>query len=388
MIQLGIALAFITSMAVADDVQVTPHKKLGLEFVAGGLQQPVFVISDPTDAKLLFIIEKPGRIRIVKDGQLLPEPFLDISGRVASNGEQGLLSMAFHPKYHKNRRFFVNYTDKNGNTTVSRFFAMKKNPLKAYANREAVVLKIDQPFATHNGGQLQIGPDGYLYIGMGDGGSGGDPRGNGQNLSTLLGKMLRIDIRKLPYKIPPDNPFVNSLELPENARPEIWAYGLRNPWRFSFDRETGDLYIADVGQRTVEEIDFQPAADKGGENYGWNIMEGLKCYKPLQDCDKTGITLPVHQYFHSDGVSVTGGYVYRGKEIRRLQGYYIFADLLGRIWTFRIENGKKKSFKELTNKLLPPDGKKMVITSFGEDADGELYICDFRTSSVYKIIAK
>ncbi len=263
---------------------------------------------------------------------MLPTPFLDISDRVESgSSERGLLSVAFHPDYAENGRFFVNYTNKDGDTVISRF-QVTADPNVADAATETILLTIPQPFPNHNGGQLQFGPDGYLYVGMGDGGAAADPQGNGQNEGTLLGAMLRLDVdgvsAEANYAVPADNPFINS-----EGRNEIWATGVRNPWRFSFDRLTGDLFIADVGQNIWEEVNFQPANSSGGENYGWDIMEGMHCFSD-DACDSSGTVLPIYDYQHENGrCSITGGYVYRGQQFPALTGNYFFGDYCtGEIW--------------------------------------------------------
>ncbi|MFT3894973.1 MAG: PQQ-dependent sugar dehydrogenase [Anaerolineales bacterium] len=318
-----------------------------------GLQRPVDLQADGSGR--LFVIEKPGRIRIIQDGQLLEAPFLNIQDRVGSSGnEQGLLGLAFHPDYQQNGKFFVNYTDTNGNTVIARF-QVSSDPNVADPNSEVDLLHVDQPFANHNGGVLAFGPDGYLYAGLGDGGSQGDPNGNGQNTGALLGKILRIDVNSGdPYSNPSDNPFGN----------EVWAYGLRNPWRLSFDKQTSDLYIADVGQGTWEEIDFLPAGSPGGTNFGWNAREGAHDYKggaPANAVD------PVAEYSHAEGgCSVTGGYVYRGS-MPEWNGIYLYGDYCtGFIWgLIRSNDGwqKQQLFQAGT-----------TITSFGQDEQGELYL--------------
>src|SRR4030095_15339060 len=260
------------------------------------------------------VVEQEGRIRIVKSQTLLSTPFLDISARVSCCGERGLLSVAFPPNYANKGHFYVNYTNNDGNTVIARY-RVTSDPDVANLNSEEILLTIEQPFANHNGGQIAFGPDGYLYIGMGDGGSAGDPQGNGQRPETLLGKLLRIDVESgmTPYAVPSNNPFVQS----RFYHGEIWALGLRNPWRFSFDRQTGDLYLGDVGQGSYEEINFQSRASFGGENYGWNIMEGKHCFNS-DSCNQTGLVLPIVEYSHSEGCSVTGGVVYRGQQYPRL----------------------------------------------------------------------
>jgi glucose/arabinose dehydrogenase len=339
--------------------------------VATGLNRPTGLEHAGDSSGRLFVIEQVGLLRIIKDGSLLSEPFLDIQQRVGSSGnEQGLLGLTFHPRYVENGYFYVNYTDTQGDTVIARF-RVSANPDLADPATEQQLLKISQPYANHNGGVTAFGPDGYLYLGLGDGGSGGDPLGAGQNLDTLLGKILRLDVDTAePYAIPADNPFSEG-----NGRPEIWAYGLRNPWRFSFDRLTGDLYIADVGQNSFEEINFQPASSTGGENYGWNIMEGFSCFRS-SECDRTGLTLPILDYpTRVDGnCSVTGGYVYRGDLLEEWQGVYLYGDYCsGRVWgLLQGEEG------EWQNALLFETGQS--ISSFGQDEQGELYLVGHRGS--------
>ncbi|MBZ0307052.1 MAG: PQQ-dependent sugar dehydrogenase [Anaerolineae bacterium] len=325
----------------------------------------------------LFLVEKQGRIMIIENEQILDTPFLDIADRVESDGsEQGLLSIAFDPAYKENGEFYVNYTSQGGGHTVISRFHVTDNPALADAESEEILMTIDQPARNHNGGQIQFGPDGYLYIGMGDGGRGGDPWDNAENLSVLLGKMLRLDVTgQETYVIPEDNPYAD-LEM---YNPEIWAYGLRNPWRFSFDRETGDLYIADVGQGTYEEINFQFADSPGGEYYGWNSSEGLHCYEE-SDCDMTTTTLPVFEYDHSLGCSITGGYVYRGTAFPEMQGIYFFGDYCsGIIWGIRDASTSSPQVEWLAQMSID-------LASFGEDVSGELYALDL-DGTVYRLIA-
>jgi glucose/arabinose dehydrogenase len=279
--------------------------------------------------------------------------------------EEGLLGLAFDPNYQENGYFYVYYSATNPRRSVlSRFSSNRDNPVTADPQSEVIVMEIAQPFSNHNGGQITFGPDGYLYIGLGDGGGGGDPQRNGQNLGALLGKILRIDVRGISetesYKIPADNPFLNTAD----ARPEIWALGLRNPWRFSFDNETGLLWAGDVGQNRWEEINIISK----GANYGWNIMEGFHCYSPANGCDQTGLTLPLVEYEHSEGCSVTGGYVYRGDKILSLQGYYIYGDYCsGNIWALSYDGNT------VTQNVLLVESE-LNITSFGQDPAGNLYI--------------
>ena len=301
--------------------------------------------------------------------------FLDIADRISTGGERGLLGLALHPRFATNHRFFVNYTNQAGDTHISEFRSTSADA--ADAATERVLLVVAQPFANHNGGGLAFGSDGRLYVGLGDGGSGGDPLGNGQKLDTLLGKMLRIDVDgTLPYAIPADNPFRST----GGARPEIWAYGLRNPFRFSFDRTTGDLYIGDVGQSRVEEIDVGVVSRKGGENYGWNVTEGSQCYSPQNGCDRTGITLPVYEYTHDEGCSVTGGAVYRGCRIPALAGTYFFGDFCtGFVRSLRLVGGKATEVRTWTSL----QGVNQ-ISSFGRDADGEIYVVDY-DGEIYRL---
>jgi hypothetical protein len=338
---------------------------VGLETVVEGLDFPVWLTAPPGDPRL-FVVEKDGRVVIVAGGAVLPTPFLDLRGQVSTGSEQGLLSLAFHPDFAANGRFFVNYTDPAGDTRVVEYRVSPADPDRVDPGSARVVLAIEQPFSNHNGGLVLFGPDGMLYVGMGDGGSGGDPQGNGQNLGTLLGKILRIDVDGgQPYASPDDNPFVDTA----GARPEIWAYGLRNPWRFSFDRETGDLYVADVGQNRIEEVNAVRGAGPGLD-YGWNVMEGSECFGSA-GCDREGLTLPVAEYDHGDGCSVTGGYVYRGAAIPDLRGTYLYSDYCsGFVRGFRFANGHAGDERRFAE-LEPADHS---VASFGEDAAGELYV--------------
>jgi hypothetical protein len=359
-------------------VSGTPN--LTTQMVVSGLDQPLDLQAAPGDRTRLFVVEQPGRIRVVKDGSLLGAPFLDIVSRVSSGGERGLLGLAFHPSYAQSGRFFVNYTDRNGDTRISEF-RVSSDPDVADPQSERQLLFVDQPFANHNGGGLAFGNDGKLYIGLGDGGSGGDPQGNGQNLGTPLGKLLRIDVDAArPYAVPPDNPFVAQI----SAFGPIWAYGLRNPWRFGFDRATGDLYIGDVGQDEVEEIDVTPASARGGQNYGWNIMEGNQCYSPRSGCNRNGLTLPVLTYTHAEGCSVTGGVVYQGCRMPGYHGTYFYADYCSAfIRSFRFQNGAATESRDWTSSL----GRGVsAISSFGTDAEGEIHILDHQAGRVFKVV--
>ena len=308
--------------------------RLEIEVVAGGLASPVDV-ADPGDSSgRRFVAEQAGRIRIVDRTGVADRPFLDISAEVRSGGEQGLLGLAFHPDFPADPRFFVDYTDRDGNTVISEYRVDAADTNVADPASERAILHIDQPFPNHNGGAVVFGPDGMLYIGMGDGGSGGDPYGNGQRTDTLLGKILRIDVggpsagADRPYAVPADNPFVQVA----GARPEIWLTGLRNPWRIRFDPASGDLWIGDVGQNAWEEIDVARAGI-GGLDFGWNRMEGFHCYQPSEGCDQTGLTLPVAEYGHDQGCAVIGGVVVRGSGQPAIDGRYVFSDSCsGNLW--------------------------------------------------------
>jgi glucose/arabinose dehydrogenase len=350
--------------------------------VLSGFESPVFLThaaeTPPWDSRV-FVVEKGGRILVVESGQVRPGPFLDIVERVGSSGsEQGLLSVAFPPDFDASEVFYVNYTDRRGDTVVARYRLLQRDPPQGDPTSEQKLLEITQPAGNHNGGQIEFGPDGYMYIGMGDGGRAGDPWGNAQNPQVLLGKMLRIDVSGGDgYRIPGDNPF---LDWPD-VRSEIWALGLRNPWRFSFDRATGDLYVADVGQNVYEEVNVQPAHSTGGENYGWDVMESTHCFEPQQGCDQSGLILPLAEYDHGFGCSVTGGYVYRGTRYPALTGVYVFGDFCsGRIWGLR-----QTSSGEWNTSLLLESG--VAISSFGEDAAGEIYILGYRDGTIYHLTA-
>lgn len=335
--------------------------------IAAGLNRPVDLVSANGDTGLLYVVEQSGRVRIIQDGKLLPDPFLDIRDRVGSNGnEQGLLGIAFHPKYAANGFFYLDYTNLDGDTVIARF-SSPPGEKKIDPSSEFILIKIQQPFANHNGGNLIFGPDGYLWIGMGDGGGQGDPGNNGQSRQTLLGKMLRIDVdHGDPYTIPADNPFANGGGLPE-----IWAVGLRNPWRFSFDRLTGDLYIGDVGQNAWEEIDYLPAGFKTTPgNFGWNILEGTHPYKDASTTDNTGLTDPIFEYGRDFGCSVTGGFVYRGDKLPEFQGIYLFGDYCsGNIMGLIHKDGDSWESRVL---FKTPHN----ISSFGEGQNGDTYLLD------------
>ncbi len=347
-----------------------------LEQVGDQFKSPVYVTSTSGDPRL-FVVEQAGRIRVVKNGSAIAAPFLDISSRVKSGGEQGLLSMAFHPDYSHNGFFFVNFTDKHGDTHVERF-KVSANPDVADTITAVLVLKIDQPYGNHNGGLVMFGPDGMLYIGMGDGGAAGDPKGNGQNRNALLGKILRINVNRVaPYSVPVGNPYANGVD----GRPEIWATGIRNPWRFAFDRSAGLLYIADVGQNEIEEIDVVQAS-RAGVNYGWNTIEGDACYRASSGCNRAGLEMPALTYRHTGGAcSVTGGFVYRGRKLPSIAGHYFYADYCaGWVRSFKYENGSATDKRDW--KLSENIGH---IVSFGEDSSGELYIVS-ENGKIFRIV--
>jgi glucose/arabinose dehydrogenase len=350
----------------------------GLQEIVSGLDIPVFLTSPPNDDRL-FIVEKVGTIRVVEAGAMLPTPFLDIHDRVSGETEQGLLGLAFAPDYATTGRFYVYYTDVQGDTRVSSFL-VSSDRNHADASTEAVVLTQSQPGVSHKGGDLAFGPDGMLYISLGDGGShDGMDHGHGQSLDDLLGAILRIDVSSgTGYVVPPDNPFVGT----PGARPEIWSYGLRNPWRYSFDRATGDVYIADVGESRWEEVNRARAAEGGGRglNYGWSVMQGDVCEQP--GCDTTGLTLPTFEYGHDQGCAIVGGYVYRGSALPALAGQYIFGDFC---------EGWVRSFPADGDPGQPTDWPALSpgrgITAFGQDAAGELYVIT-EAGSVLKMVPR
>jgi len=352
-----------------------------LQQVAAGLSFPLYLTAPPGDTSRLFIAEKGGAIRIVRHGTLVPTPFLDLNGKVSTGAEQGLLGLAFDPAYATNGRFVVHYTDVSGNTTISLFQVATTNPDSADPVSERIILTVEQPFPNHNGGQIVFGPDGMLYIGLGDGGSEGDPGGRGQSLNDLLGDILRVDVSSgTGYTVPPDNPFVGRTD----ARPELWSVGLRNPWRFSFDAATGDLYIGDVGQDAWEEVDVATAAQGAGRgaNFGWNVTEGRHCFAN-PNCDVSKFTLPLLEYSHQEGCSVTGGFVYRGAAIPALQGHYFYADYCqGWVRSFRLQDGMAAEAQQWPG--LAPGGN---VPSFGQDAAGELYVMN-AGGQVFRIVPR
>ncbi len=378
----ALTLAFIATQAAAQAQAIVTTR------IAFGLSSPVFACSPPGDMDRLFVVQRGGQIRIIDDLYSTPvklaTPFLSVSG-ITSGGERGLLGMAFHPDYANNGRFFVNFTASgSGATTIREYVVSAADPNVANPTPVQTLLTIAQPYSNHNGGCIQFGPDGMLYIGTGDGGSGGDPFDNSQDPTELLGKMLRMDVDLPAPHIPASNPFYNGTSLPGL----IWATGLRNPWRFSFDGDTGDMYIADVGQNAWEEIDFQPASSTGGENYGWRCMEGNHCYttSPHCTCNGTPLTGPIKEYSHSLGCSITGGVVYRGSKIPALSGTYFYADYCSnRIWSFRYDGANLTEHTDRTAELAPASGSISSISSFGEDGRGEVYIMEVGGGELYRI---
>jgi glucose/arabinose dehydrogenase len=382
---LTLALAFLTVQAVPCAAAI------GVRQVAAGFERPVWAGMPATSDGKLWVMEQAGRVWIVDlaSGERSKEPFLDIRGEVSRKGnEEGLLGLAFDPDFQGNGRYYVNFTDKEHFTRIVRFTAAD-HASTAVATAE-VVLRFKQPFENHNGGWLGFGPDGMLYIGNGDGGSGNDPNNNGQALDTLLGKILRIDVSPpTGYQVPADNPFVGT----KDAKPEIWAYGVRNPWRCSFDRKTGDFWMGDVGQNAWEEVNFMPKGKGAGANYGWRLREGAVA-TPEQGVGgeaPAGAIEPVYVYQHgispTKGLSVTGGYVYRGP-ITQLQGRYVFADYQNpRIWSFVLKDGKAADFKDHTDALQPGTGRIGLISSFAEDNQGNLFVLD-HGGAVYQVVAK
>jgi len=348
------------------------------EPVVTGLSSPVDITHAGDGSGRLFITLQGGRVVIFDGVQILSPPFLDINSLVSSGGERGLLGAAFHPNYVGNGFFYVSYTDTAGDSVIARY-SVSLDPNRADPTSGVILLTIPQPFSNHNGGQLHFGPDGYLYIGIGDGGSGGDPQNNGQDLETLLGKILRIDVDSgFPFTVPPDNPFVGVV----GAREEIWSFGLRNPWRFSFDRLTGDMFIGDVGQNSWEEVDFQPANSTGGENYGWRLMEGNSCFNPAINCNNGTLTLPILVYDHSVGCSVTGGYLYRGSKNPNLNGLYLYGDFCsGLIW------GAQEDGLGGWNTTVLLD-TNFSISTFGEDESGEIYFAHLSATdgTIYQVV--
>jgi glucose/arabinose dehydrogenase len=387
--------AFLVTLLIA----LPASGSVMLAQVASGISSPTDIQNAHDGSGRVFFVQQTGQIMVWKNDVEPPTEFLNISSLILAGGEQGLLGLVFHPNYCTNGFFYVNYTrSPDGATVVARYSRSANDPNVADPQSAEVLLTIAQPYANHNGGAVRFGPDGYLYIGMGDGGSGNDPQNHAQDLTSLLGKILRIDVNtttdSLPYGIPPDNPFVGSPQ--PGVRAEIWAYGLRNPWRFSFDREAGDLFIGDVGQSAREEIDFVRAGSVGGMNFGWRVMEGAQCTNLPGDlpCNDPSFTFtpPIVDYDHGQGCSVTGGYVYRGHAVSEListsspeegqlfTGVYVYGDLCsGTIWRISATaNGG------VSNSVLLDSG--LSITTFGEDENGEIYVADAAASKIYRLV--
>jgi glucose/arabinose dehydrogenase len=391
----------VASLVVAD-----LHAQLRVRTQAAGFSQPLAFVQDPTDRATQFVVQQGGRIRVMRGASVLPQDFLDVSAAIVAGGEQGLLGLAFPPDAATSRRFFLNFTNRAGDTVVARFRrsgdAALADPSSRFdlrwggANGAAFIA---HPFANHNGGNLVFGPDGYLYIGTGDGGSGGDPGNRAQNPQELLGKMLRIDVsvadtNPIGYDVPADNPFIHG--VPVAARPEIWSIGLRNPWRYSFDDParggTGALVIADVGQNLWEEIDFEPRG-RGGRNYGWPLREGRHDYDPRRQAAFGPLTEPIHDYGHDVGASITGGYVYRGDALpSNYRGRYFYADFIsGRVWSLGLSidaaTGEARA-ADLVEHTAELGGTSALgnISSFGVDGDGELYLVSYSSGRVLKVI--
>lgn len=374
-------LALCFTAGCGDKSTPAPPVAINTQIIVSGLSAPLDLEQPADNSGRLFVVEQGGTIRIIQNGTLLPRVFLDISSKVINQGEMGLLGVAFHPGFQSNRKFYVNYVRNSGGqfqSVIAEYLVSTTDPNQADPASERILLTVDQVsnFTNHKAGQLAFGPDGFLYFGLGDGGSGGDPLGHGQNTQTLLGKMLRIDVNGsspgLAYRIPADNPFFAGGGLPE-----IWAFGFRNPWRFSFDRSTGRLFVADVGQDNFEEIDI---VIKGG-NYGWNTMEGRHCFNPPSGCNMTGLILPITEYSHQEGTAVIGGFVYHGSNIPGLRGMYIFGDFgSGKIWTLA-----ETSPNNWTRTLALESG--LSITSFGQDQAGELYVADLG-GKILKIVSQ
>lgn len=357
--------------------------KIALQALPFGFRQPLFLTHAGDGSGRMFVVEKAGTIRVIKEDQVLPTPFIDLSSKVRSSGsEQGLLGLAFHPRYAENGRFFVGYTDTAGRNTVERY-QVSADPDRADPSTGVILLAIDDPAPNHNGGMVLFGPDGMLWVGTGDGGGSGDRYQNGQNKQALLGKMLRLDVDAgEPYAIPADNPYVNDPAYLD----EIWAMGMRNPWRYSFDRANGDLWIADVGQNAFEEVNWVPGGSPGGLNFGWPIMEATHCFPASARCDPAPYVQPVAEYGRDGGCSVTGGYVYRGVAHPSLQGLYFFGDYCsGRIWSVDRPDGENWRMTEQLKEAIQ-------ISSFGEDEAGEIYVTTFTGGDsghqIFRVVAQ
>ena len=373
------------------------YSQIQVQKITDLLDKPVYATSIMLDSEVIFIVEQDGYIKLIHNSKLNENPFLDITDRVQSpfypGDERGLLGFALDPDFKENGFFYVNYVNQQSMSIVSRFHSKE---LIADNRSEEYIVSVEQPYSNHNGGHITFGPDNYLYISFGDGGSAGDPEERAQNLNSLLGKILRIKVKNNLYEIPLDNPFYKV----ENIKQEIWHYGLRNAWRFSFDRLNGDMYIGDVGQNNWEEVNYA-LLDQKGINYGWNIMEGKHCFNEENLCDSTQYELPIYEYPnnanyiktligfnqpYTDGCSITGGYVYRGGSISELYGKYIFGDYCtGKVWSFNKNGNSVENFKDHTFEILSSmDKKKFYLSSFGEGYDGELFLVDYN-GALYKI---
>ena len=374
------------------------YSQIQVQKIVDLLDKPIYVTSVLLDTEVIFVVEQDGIIRLIKNSKLDKEPFLDITDRVLSpfypGDERGLLGFALDPNFKENGFFYVNYVNQENFSIISRF---SSNNLKADNKSENHIIAVEQPYSNHNGGHLAFGKDNYLYISLGDGGSAGDPEKRAQNLNSLLGKILRIKVDETPYVIPSDNPFYDM----DNVKKEIWHYGLRNVWRFSFDKIMGNMYMGDVGQNNWEEVNFQLSNQKG-INYGWNIMEGRHCFNEENLCDSTQYELPIYEYPNNanyiktligfnqpntDGCSITGGYVYRGENIPELYGKYIFGDYCtGKVWSFKKNGNRIEDFKDHTFDILSSmNEKSFYLSSFGEGHDGELFLIDYN-GSLYKML--
>lgn len=360
---------------LASPVQVAAGPaRVALAPVASGFRRPLFVTHAGDGSGRLFVVEQGGTIRIVAGDQVARRPFLDLADRLdESGGERGLLGLAFAPDYPESGRFFVAHTARGPSVRITRY-RVSADPDRADPASAATVLDMADPASNHNGGMIAFGPDGYLWAGTGDGGRAGDPWDNARDPGSLLGKMLRLDLAREPYAIPVDNPYARG-----GGRPEVWALGLRNPWRFSFDRATGDLWIGDVGQNAWEEINVA-AATAAGLHYGWKTMEGRHCFSPRTDCDPAGLHLPIHEYGRDAGCSVTGGYVYRGRALPELAGVYLFSDYCtGTLWALRRDAAATARVEVLLE-------TRLAVSSFGEDEQGELYLCDHRGGAIHRLV--
>lgn len=366
-----------TTNAGADGTRRQSDSNFRLERV-GSFDQPLYVMQPPGDSSRLFVVEKTGRIKIVRGGKTVRQPFLSLRGRVSQKTEQGLLSLAFAPDYVRSRRFYISWTDRRGDLRVAEYRTSKRSPERVDRSSRRFVLKVRQPTPTHNGGHLLFGPDDLLYIGLGDGGGVGDPQGNGQDRSTLLGKLLRIDPRKdgrQPYRVPTSNPFLDT----RNARDEIYAYGLRNPWRFSFDRKTEDLYIGDVGQDRFEEVNLRRRGHAKGTNFGWSIYESEKPFKRGRK-PPTKPVMPMRSYRHKPACSVTGGYVVRDGDLKRMYGRYLYGDFC---------DGKLRSLKPRLPHSRDVRYERVrvnLLSSFGEDNAGHIYAVSLN-GPVYQLVS-